>query len=125
MTWRDLSSTLAVYRRARHSTHARQPTHSECLTSTPHSRDTASRPLRYMDIELGVGVGPLLFSFQLDVQRLKEVWKGFEASLEDGEKFVKTQTPIKAQGLQESISVCPHHTVYVWLVHWDPVIPIH
>ena len=60
------------------------------------------------------------------------MWKGFEASLEDGEKFVKTQTPIKAQGLQESISVCPHvytyHSIqymYVGLVQWDTVIPIH
>lgn len=64
------------------------------------------------------GVGCLvatLLSFQLDIQRLKEAWKEFEASLQDGEKFVKTQTPIKAQGLQESISVCPymytHHTI--------------
>ena len=75
-------------------------------------------------MELGVGVATLLFSFQLDIQRLKEVWKEFEASLEDGEKFVKTQTPIKAQGLQDSISVCPHHTVYVASTV-GPVIPIH
>ena len=39
------------------------------------------------------------------MQRLQTVWREFEASLRDGEQFVETQTPIKAQGLQESISV--------------------
>ena len=40
------------------------------------------------------------------MQKLQTVWREFEASLADGEQFVETQTPIKAQGLQENISVC-------------------
>ena len=39
------------------------------------------------------------------LQQLQGVWERFEDSLTDGEQFVKKQTPIKAQGLQEGISV--------------------
>ena len=48
---------------------------------------------------------------QVDIvlmQRLQSVWREFEASLAEGAQFVETQTPLKAQGLQESISVCAH-----------------
>ena len=40
------------------------------------------------------------------LQRLQGVWGDFEVALLDGEEFVKKQTPIKAQGLQDSILVC-------------------
>ena len=39
------------------------------------------------------------------LQQLQVVWAQFEASLSDGQQFVEKQTPIKAQGLQENISV--------------------
>ena len=37
--------------------------------------------------------------------RLQGVWAEFETKLEDGVQFVEKQTPLKAQGLQESILV--------------------
>ena len=40
------------------------------------------------------------------LQRLQGVWAEFEACLADGVRFVEKQTPLKAQGLQESILVC-------------------
>ena len=52
------------------------------------------------------------------MHRLQTVWREFEASLKDGEHFVETQTPIKAQGLQESISVSSAY------VHWEPVCEV-
>lgn len=39
------------------------------------------------------------------LQRLQEVWSQFEIGLKEGEEFVRKQTPIKAQGLQDSIVV--------------------
>ena len=39
------------------------------------------------------------------IQTLEDTWKEFEQCLAMGEEFVKAQTPVKAQGLQESISV--------------------
>ena len=47
-------------------------------------------------------------------RELREVWNSFELKLAEGDGFVAKQTPIKAQGLQESIKVrmfdIPMHT---------------
>lgn len=44
------------------------------------------------------------------LNRLQGVWAEFETRLADGVQFVERQTPLKAQGLQESILV---HTLYM------------
>ena len=39
--------------------------------------------------------------------QLQEIWREFEQRLSEAREFVDTQTPVKAQGLQESIQVRP------------------
>ena len=40
------------------------------------------------------------------------MWSTFEGVLSEAEQFVKTQTPMKAQGLQQSIEVGDHTSTY-------------
>ena len=40
-------------------------------------------------------------------QELKVVWESFEGRLKEASQFVAIQIPLKAAGLQESISVSP------------------
>ena len=55
-------------------------------------------------------------------QQMVEVWCVFEACLQEGAEFVRTETPIKAQGLQKSISVYIY--IYIWETHSKFFSPI-
>ena len=48
----------------------------------------------------------LFHSLKESGKLLLEVWKRFELILLDADEFVAKQTPIKAQGLHDSIKVC-------------------
>lgn len=46
--------------------------------------------------------------------RLQEAWHAFKVKLNEAEVFVTAQTPIKAQGLQESIEVSDYIYIYIY-----------
>ena len=82
---------------------------SLCESQAFHARE-ASNTQRVVDIHTALRKHSVSISAEArdTLQRMQRVWGEFEASLVEGEEFVRKQTPIKAQGLQDSISVCFH-----------------